>query len=533
MMFVRFARTGLTLKHYSERLGLQVNLSLSMIAKRLSDFEVVASISDDAQTISSMRALPESQVDLSPTTVYFGNELNYKPARDERHHFIVVHNKDFLRVYTNSYTSLLNSMLSSFDYYNSWESELLELASRHAPLQEMINASDMVLDNPAFVMDFEGNILAITPEHDDRPETEFYREFRRTGKADPKSTSLSMTDERGEAVLYSSSAIPLVMPDNDQQLPHLPATVMRNDEPVAILIVSQSNIGHVNMDRLLIRELLRFLGQAAEFQDSTLRSQLRSTILHDLIDGVEIDDSARSRISSSSISSPYVLAAFHSGIDYDVGSLKLNTGQLMHAINNSRIPTICTTYGNDAFALVGSAQLTQLIDELQLTFGLKNWQVGVSLPFSNVTTMPLRRRQASFALVQGDNKPGLFKCEDFALEYLLSRIRVSDDGLELRHPAIILLKHYDEEHQADLGETLFQYLRLNHNLASTAEALHVHRNSLGYRLKRIKEICDTDLEDPEENHYILMSFYLDRLDSGQQRHVVDRTYSSRHTKSRE
>jgi purine catabolism regulator len=49
------------------------------------------------------------------------------------------------------------------------------------------------------------------------------------------------------------------------------------------------------------------------------------------------------------------------------------------------------------------------------------------------------------------------------------------------------------------------YFHSSGNLARTAEALHVHRNTLLYRLTRISQICAIDLEDPETRLCIWIS----------------------------
>jgi sugar diacid utilization regulator len=59
------------------------------------------------------------------------------------------------------------------------------------------------------------------------------------------------------------------------------------------------------------------------------------------------------------------------------------------------------------------------------------------------------------------------------------------------------LLDYDEKRNADLVRTLMHYLRNGGNYQATAEALIVHRNTLKYRLQRIRQISGLDLSDPE------------------------------------
>ncbi|OEH94330.1 PucR family transcriptional regulator [Bacillus solimangrovi] len=64
--------------------------------------------------------------------------------------------------------------------------------------------------------------------------------------------------------------------------------------------------------------------------------------------------------------------------------------------------------------------------------------------------------------------------------------------------SITLLSKYDERHQTNLLETLETYLDKDCNINKASSALHVHVNTLNYRLKRISEISEIDLKDPNE-----------------------------------
>ena len=54
------------------------------------------------------------------------------------------------------------------------------------------------------------------------------------------------------------------------------------------------------------------------------------------------------------------------------------------------------------------------------------------------------------------------------------------------------------EGAAEAGvETLEAYFACNGNLSEAARRLHLHRNSLLYRLERIQEVLHADLEDAD------------------------------------
>jgi len=60
-----------------------------------------------------------------------------------------------------------------------------------------------------------------------------------------------------------------------------------------------------------------------------------------------------------------------------------------------------------------------------------------------------------------------------------------------------VLINYDASHGAQLVLTLSEYLERGRNYDATAKALLVHRNTLKYRLRRIREVSGHDLSCPD------------------------------------
>lgn len=69
-----------------------------------------------------------------------------------------------------------------------------------------------------------------------------------------------------------------------------------------------------------------------------------------------------------------------------------------------------------------------------------------------------------------------------------SRELENADLMYLVDRRISKLAFYDRQHGTDLGHTLFTYLVCNHSLTVTAEILHVHKNTVGYKLGRIRQL---------------------------------------------
>lgn len=63
----------------------------------------------------------------------------------------------------------------------------------------------------------------------------------------------------------------------------------------------------------------------------------------------------------------------------------------------------------------------------------------------------------------------------------------------------------DKGKTAQLAETVIAYLQLNGDIRKICEKLHIHRNSIPYRLRRIQELCGKNLTDSYDLLYLYAS----------------------------
>jgi DNA-binding PucR family transcriptional regulator len=69
---------------------------------------------------------------------------------------------------------------------------------------------------------------------------------------------------------------------------------------------------------------------------------------------------------------------------------------------------------------------------------------------------------------------------------------------ELQHPALRELIEHDRERRGELAPSLLAWLEAGQNVQTAAEGLHVHPNTLRYRLRRIRELAPIELDDPDQ-----------------------------------
>ncbi len=69
---------------------------------------------------------------------------------------------------------------------------------------------------------------------------------------------------------------------------------------------------------------------------------------------------------------------------------------------------------------------------------------------------------------------------------------------ELQHPALRQLTEHDRQRGSELAFSLLAWLEAGQSVQYAAGRLHVHPNTLRYRLRRLREIAAIDLDDPDQ-----------------------------------
>lgn len=127
--------------------------------------------------------------------------------------------------------------------------------------------------------------------------------------------------------------------------------------------------------------------------------------------------------------------------------------------------------------------------------------IGISDVFYNTTKFPVYYEQALHAAqapIPGKTNMHIRYYSDIMVYHLVELLAANHSTNEFLHPELILLEEYDKENNTELMHTLKQYIINARSTAKTSQDLNIHRNSLLYRLNRINEITNLDLDDGNE-----------------------------------
>lgn len=145
-------------------------------------------------------------------------------------------------------------------------------------------------------------------------------------------------------------------------------------------------------------------------------------------------------------------------------------------------------------------------EELAKEFHLK---VVISSPIDDIYNIPEMYNlvlEALNIIVDEDIEKGnVFSVSQLAVPVMLRRIQGYD---KLISPKIISLADYDRRKESQYCETLYYYLTCDRSLKDTCEALFTHRNTILYRIRKMKEDFEIPLDDPNLHFKLLLEISL-------------------------
>ncbi len=202
-----------------------------------------------------------------------------------------------------------------------------------------------------------------------------------------------------------------------------------------------------------------------------------------------------------------------------------NTRHSLHsfrvAVERASHVTRSTLYGNRLVLLLTAqnenAARTRdysLLEEVLSEYGS---YAAVSRTFTSLWTMKDFYTGANKILKHSFCAPPntrILSAENMGISFVVDALLRIERPEDLVDPRVRKLLAYDKKNGTEYVKTLFTVLRYSRRVSLTCEKMHIHRNTLDYRLQRIAEITDIDWSDGDMCFRIYLSLnalkYLER-----------------------
>lgn len=136
-------------------------------------------------------------------------------------------------------------------------------------------------------------------------------------------------------------------------------------------------------------------------------------------------------------------------------------------------------------------------------------RLGLSLPKEELTGVADAYHQALLALQSLPGGAGLAWFDELDPVYWVLQQQPAGNLVALRDRLVGAVKEADP--QGKLWRTLVAYIRSPEDLQALAQELHVHVNTLRYRLKRIEELVQEPLSRPETVAKLYLALQIDAM----------------------
>ena len=143
-----------------------------------------------------------------------------------------------------------------------------------------------------------------------------------------------------------------------------------------------------------------------------------------------------------------------------------------------------------------------------------HFRAGLSKAHAGADTISLDLHQAFESIRLGRQihpDRSLYSYSEDQLYHILAKSFTRREALELYTETLGRLKQFDEQNGHDLCSTVRIFLEKRLSTTETAKELFLHRNTMFYRLERIKEVLGADPRDLQVSLSLTLAFHLEKL----------------------
>lgn len=263
-----------------------------------------------------------------------------------------------------------------------------------------------------------------------------------------------------------------------------------------------------------ICRLFGILLQTTSYQKRTMRNPIRQVFARKFFDPENLSEplDAESYRPHINISPEYriaVIGTFDEGgklSEHVRGRIRTGYPNIIY-LAKQRFLYVLFESCHDASDEIMEEKLTQILGTYML-------HAGISQRFSSFKDRALYIEQAEAALHAGTwtaPEQTVYSYKDHYSSVMLMAAVTSMTRENLIPDELDALRRYDEENETNYTETLFAYLYERNDLNRSAARLHIHRNTMHYRMEKICQLLHIDPDEPQTALRLEIGFGIERF----------------------
>lgn len=407
---------------------------------------------------------------------------------------------------------IFNNLNRLFCRLRDWDSKLNETLLSGADAQHFLDISEDLFTNPVVLLTDTLHIAGIIPKSGSaHPDIQFMEE----NKFLPPQMVQQLTSKAYLQKAESFYTIGFYYPPNYMDCTIVIRKFCQNPWHLNILCTYGIYTEPTDVDLVLLRHVSKYIIAAANRQQE-LNAQFSNrsgSFLYDLLSGTapkgkELEATASYlHLPLTGTYQLYVIS-FRTPLESHSRYVLLNLDQM--------IPSVLKLIYHESILILDNlgdgadaSHEKVIMEALHVQLPINNAYCGISQPFQDLRLLKdvflLTRRTAKLEMKIHPDRLYYAVRDTFATSLLATAAEQIDITL-LYLRELDRLRTYDEQHHSNNMELLRVLLEHERNITSVSKVMHLHRNSVLYRVNRIQQILHVSLDDADVRLNLLLSF---------------------------
>jgi hypothetical protein len=412
----------------------------------------------------------------------------------------------------------VNEANRAFEFYNAWEVSMLDCVARGLPLQSLLDCAHTVFRRPMFIKGNSSWVFAITPGYDAsaHPDWANLEASIQTRTADFNAVKAVSLDPEFQAVF--THKFPAIVRSPFYGGMVLRTNVWLDDKRICEIVALENGHPFNPGDTYLMYEF----SQMVELYISG-NKPLYATISG--LSGFFASLLEKGECTPDNVKAIQHATRWAAGDEFCVCCIETKTGHespilgvLRDKLENLPLSGSSFIYSDRIVSLLNLTRgggYHAVRDRLREAIPADAFVWGASYEFIGLEHFIAFYRQA--LLVLEDAAARNLSCltmHEAAYGILSDWLQSLPEVRYYVHPDLQKLLEHDRQNDSRYMQTLLEFLLCGGNYTDTANRLGLHRNSLIYRMSKIRELLAWPLGDTENKKLLLTSYLL--LGGGQQ-----------------
>ncbi len=409
----------------------------------------------------------------------------------------------------NSLENVMTVIQEILESYREWKEKCLQSIAGGETLNYTLEIAAEKLQNPIALFDSSLTLIHWTGTFETDISGTIWEMVLKLGYS-PLEIYSQREQKKISEIFKSGSMFLTYVADYDEKHTHVVAPIYINDIMFGMLALIDLNNPISSGQKCIIKYIQKTIEAALKLGGKYFNISENSTYFLDrLIRGFGVEKRIIQYYLNNykwNICDPYYVLNFHSSEQEDPLILQYHSRRIRDKLPKAIIfqfegsiiainREIDSPLNKDFFAMLKS-----MASKMSL-------KCGISSIFYNFENLKYYYIQSKIALTfVNDNQNLVIHFHEYYISHIIDTLEKATSLKSLCHPRILQLWEENDEQSDILINNLKTYLIYGKNITDTAMALHIHRNTLIYRLNKLQSLFGIDFKDISLNEIEYLKF---------------------------